>query len=636
MKTSQLRCARALKLLTTLSSAAILAFLTFGAASGAASQSQGHATRPTTRRFLAVASRAVPRPLTVASQRSRRADRNLVAKAKALRKCLAAHPARPSACRAARGALQHAGTEYKRAEDELAGIARADAYRGGAYSSRSSALQAPKLSVSGEKLSWNQVDQVNTYVFVRKVPGQPDQYSTVSGTSTTPPPVPGVTVKYSVRTAVNGSSWASEQSISYPDPTGTTPTAPETTPTAPETTPTAPGSPEPPPSETVDTQAAPKLAVSGLTLSWSPVGNVSTYVLAIVVPGQATKYTEVSGTSITPSAVPGVTVSYSVRTAVDGSAWAPEVSISFPAKSLPPATTPPPQPAPSEPEKTQPGSPLTSPMWVGVDAGGWPSSFASDVAGAASYVRLESPSSIAGWTAAGVKVIDDMAGQSNSGGVSAINATEWAAKAVAAVKANPEIAAIEVLNEPGNQWMGWGSNAGDAANAAAYDHLLKVVHEAMVANFGTHYPPLLASYDGGEGPTTWGEEMWAAEPNVGSYINGITLHSYGGASNRTNSALGSRDHIEEAHAQHPNIPIYVTEVGWPTAVGQPATGDSLQWTEAEQASNITNFITWAKSTDYIADVTIFNYRDYGTNDYYGIETASGAHKLSYAALAAFK
>jgi hypothetical protein len=627
MKTSQLRCAHALKLLTTLSSAAILAFLTFGAASGAASQSQGHQTRPTTRRFRAVASRSVPRPLTVASRRSRRADRNLVAKAKALRKCLAAHPARPSACRTARGALQYAGSEYKRAENDLAGIARADAYNGGGYSSRSSALQAPKLSVSGEKLSWNEVDQVNTYVFVRKVPGQPDQYSTVSGTSTTPPPVPGVTVKYSIRTAVNGSAWASEQSISYPDPT--------------ETAPTLPASPQPPPTETVDTpptetvdtQAAPKLAVSGLTLSWSPVGNVSTYVLAIVVPGQATQYTEVSGTSITPSAVPGVTVAYSVRTAVDGSAWAPEVTISFPAKSTPPA---PPSIKPSETEKTQPGSPLTSPMWVGVDAGGWPSSFASDVAGAASYVRLESPSSIAGWTAAGVKVIDDMAGQSNSGGVSALNATEWAAKAVAAVKANPEIAAIEVLNEPGNQWMGWGSNAGDAANAAAYDHLLKVVHEAMVANFGTHYPPLLASYDGGEGPTTWGEEMWAAEPNVGSYINGITLHSYGGTSNRTNSALGSRDHIEEAHSQHPSIPIYVTEVGWPTAVGQPATGDSLQWTEAEQASNITNFITWAKGTGYVADVTIFNYRDYGTNDYYGIETASGAHKLSYAALATFK
>jgi len=31
-------------------------------------------------------------------------------------------------------------------------------------------------------------------------------------------------------------------------------------------------------------------------------------------------------------------------------------------------------------------------------------------------------------------------------------------------------------------------------------------------------------------------------------------------------------------------------------------------------------------------VTIFNYRDYGSNDWYGIESASGAHKLGYEAL----
>jgi hypothetical protein len=330
-----------------------------------------------------------------------------------------------------------------------------------------------------------------------------------------------------------------------------------------------------------------------------------------------------------------VTVHYSLRTAVDGSAWSPEVAITYPIAATPPPT--PPAPPVKEEQETTPSSPLiTSPMWVGVDAGGWPSSFAADVAGAASYVRLDTPSSIAGWTHAGVKVIDDMSGPSNAGGVSAVNATEWAAQAVAEVKANPEIVAVEVLNEPGNKWMGWGSNAGSAANAAAYDHLLKVVHEAFVANFGSSYPRILASYDGGEGPTTWGEEMWAADPNVGSYIDGITMHSYGGTSNRTQSALGDRHQVEAAHAQHPNIPVYITEVGWPTAVGQPPTGDSLQWTEAEQAQNITNFVNWAKGTGYIQDVTIFNYRDYGSNDWYGIESASGAHKLSYSALAAFR
>lgn len=59
------------------------------------------------------------------------------------------------------------------------------------------------------------------------------------------------------------------------------------------------------------------------------------------------------------------------------------------------------------------------------------------------------------------------------------------------------------------------------------------------------------------------------------------------------------------------------EVGWPTAVGQSSTGDSLQWSESEQASSITNFIAWASGTGYVAEVVYFNYHDYGTNDWYG-------------------
>ncbi|HEY4812633.1 MAG TPA: hypothetical protein VIH71_16410 [Solirubrobacteraceae bacterium] len=610
--------------------AVFVALLTFAAASGAASQAKHSSSTRNHRLFAIAASRSVPRPLAVAAAVSRNADRNLVTKAKRLKKCLAAHPTQPSACSAARSALQNAGSQLKRAQSKLASIAggsASPAYRAGySRSGWYSLLQAPKLAVSGEKLSWTQVAGVVNYVFVRKVPGQPDQYSTVSGTSVTPPPVPGVTVTYSVRTAVNGSSWASEESISYPEPAGTTPGEHETETEAPHG--------EPTPTETVDTQAAPKLVASGLKLSWNPVGDVSAYVLAIKVPGKAEQFTEVSGTSFTPPVVAGMTVGYSVRTAVDGSAWSPEVAISYPSMSTPPPPPPPPSEEPKA-EETPSGSILTSSMWVGVDVGGWPSTFAADVAGAASYVRVNSQSSVPGYTAAGLHVIDLLLDE-NSAGVSGLNATEYAAKAVAAVKANPKMAALEVLNEPGNEWGAMGPNAGSATNAAAYDHLLKVLHEALVANFGNSYPPVLASYDGGEGPTTWGQEMWAAEPNVGNYINGITMHSYGGTSNRAHSALGDRGQIEAAHAQHPNIPIYVTEVGWPTAVGQPSTGDSFQWTEAEQAQNVTNFVNWAKGTGYIQDVTIFNYRDYGTNDFYGIETASGAHKLSYTALAAFR
>jgi hypothetical protein len=67
-------------------------------------------------------------------------------------------------------------------------------------------------------------------------------------------------------------------------------------------------------------------------------------------------------------------------------------------------------------------------------------------------------------------------------------------------------------------------------------------------------------------------------------------------------------------------------------VGQPSTGDSLQWTESEQAANVTNFIAWAHNTGYVAEVVYFNYRDYGTNAWYGIARADGSHKPAYEAL----
>jgi len=540
----------------------------------------------------ATGARTFPRVLRAAAFRSRRADRTLVSDARGLKRCRAQHAKHPKRCDAARRAVQRAGTRLARAERQLAAIASGT----GAAASTSRAAgprQAPQLSVSGQTLHWTRVARIGTYVLVSRVPGQIAAYSVVRGRAFTPPPVPGVTVRYAVRTTTGGSAWSTEQSISYPSAPGTS-----------------------------DSQAAPSLGVSGQTLTWAAMTGVRTYILETNAPGQVSQYSVVSGTSTTPPAVPGATVHYTIRTAVDGSTWSPEVSISYPAAT-------PIQPTPGTASRQ---SPLTGPMWVGVDAGAWPSSVAGDVAGAVGYVRLDSPGSIAGWTAAGLKVIDCRSGPYSEGGVSAINASQWAQEAVAWYDANPEAVAIEVLNEPGNSGF-WGPNAGDQENATAYAHLLKVVHEAFVANGRS--PVILASYDGGEGPTTWGEEVFRADPNVGSYIGGITMHSYGGTENRAASALGTRYHIEAAHAQHPDIPIYVTEVGWPTAVGQPPTGDSLQWTEAEQAANITGFIDWAKGTGYIADVTIFNYRDYGSNDWYGIESASGAHKLGYDALAAF-
>ena len=159
-------------------------------------------------------------------------------------------------------------------------------------------------------------------MLVSKVPGQIAAYSVVRGTAFTPPPVPGVTVSYAVRTTTNGSAWSTERSISYPS------------------------APEP-----SDSQAAPSLSVSGQTLTWVAMPGVRTYILQTNAPGQAAQYSVVSGTSTTPPSVPGATVHYSIRTAVDGSAWSPEVSISYPAA----------QPIQPNPGTASRQSPLTGP-----------------------------------------------------------------------------------------------------------------------------------------------------------------------------------------------------------------------------------------------------------------------------------
>ena len=78
-------------------------------------------------------------------------------------------------------------------------------------------------------------------------------------------------------------------------------------------------------------RAAPVLRVSGTTIAWKRVADVNRYVLATKLPGRATSYKVVTGTSVTPPAAPGQRVDYGLRTDVKGSAWAREVSIAYPA-----------------------------------------------------------------------------------------------------------------------------------------------------------------------------------------------------------------------------------------------------------------------------------------------------------------
>lgn len=291
-----------------------------------------------------------------------------------------------------------------------------------------------------------------------------------------------------------------------------------------------------------------------------------------------------------------------------------------------PSTTPEPSPAP-EPTPSPAG------MIVGLDAGNYGSAGAADVRGAVNTVRFDrdlGASALENFKKAGLRIQMLFPGDYNSGGVCSINASTWVSETLSFYKTNTnptQTPDIEVLNEPGGSWF-WGPDAESSTNALCYRNLLKKTHEAFLAQYGESAPNILGTLDGGNGLNfgkAWITSDWR------TYVDGFIVHPYGGTGSRTSSALGNRALVESAHALTGG-PVYITEVGWPTATGQPATGDSLQWSESEQATNITNFITWAHGTGYVAEVDYFNYRDYGTNAWYGICRTDGSHKPAYEAL----
>jgi hypothetical protein len=162
--------------------------------------------------------------------------------------------------------------------------------------------------------------------------------------------------------------------------------------------------------------------------------------------------------------------------------------------------------------------------------------------------------------------------------------------------------------------------------------LLRVLHEQLARDFPEAIrPKVLASWDGGNGGSSLFGAGWKAYGGL-AYCDGVTVHPYGGSEGHEGGALGNRADVVGAHEQS-GKPVYVTEVGWPTDLGAPSTGDSQQWTEAQQARNILGFIDWARATRFVAMVVIFGLADYGGNNWYGVERADRSHKPAYAALA---
>jgi hypothetical protein len=272
-------------------------------------------------------------------------------------------------------------------------------------------------------------------------------------------------------------------------------------------------------------------------------------------------------------------------------------------------------------------------MHVGLNETGYGIYAAQDVATTFNFDRFDmvSTESASDLWSRGVAVDALFSGPYNTGGVSAINPTTWVqntlnqfqSECAGSIKNCPS---LEVLNEPSGFWF-WGPNAEDSTNEAAYAHLLVDTYTAFHNKYGSASPKILGSFDN----DAWWAGVISAVPTINSYIDGIVVHPYGGTGSVASSAQGNRALVVDAH-QTTNKPVWVTEFGWPTAVGQPATGDSLQWTLPEQATNTYNFVTWLRSLGYVAAATDFNYQDYGTNDFYGVETSAGVRKPSWTAL----
>ncbi len=282
----------------------------------------------------------------------------------------------------------------------------------------------------------------------------------------------------------------------------------------------------------------------------------------------------------------------------------------------------------------------SSTMRVGLDAGGWDwASAVKDVGGAVHYVRASysyynSDPQMQLLASNGITLMPLFSGGSSIGSINAAsfagNVLTWFKRyghggSFWAGKTDLGATTAEILNEPGNPYF-WS----DPANYSAYAGLIEAVHSALGALPEANRPKLLVSYDGGFGGDSYGRTLVKTDPNLLKLQLGWTVHPYGGHGSA--SAQGNRPRVTEAYADT-HQPVYVTEVGWPTATGKEATGDSLQWSESQQATNIKEFVFWARGLGYVDAVIDFNYADYGTNNWYGIVDTSGTrHKLAYATL----
>ncbi len=479
--------------------------------------------------------------------------------------------------------------------------------------------KAPKLSVVGGTVQWSPMGTESSYgvAISNDVRGAADRvthYLTIprqagDTQSYTPKLEPGETVYVGVTTN-EGETWSErEATVSAPslepEPEPESEPAPQPEPEpepAPELEPEPESAPKPVETETTTPDVpAPVLSVHGNTLSCKDLPGVTGYTLATVRNATTTRdttYRAITGTSFTPPAVPGQTINYGLaaRTPVGGP-WALEVSITYP-----PATTPPP---PSEP----PTSPATFglPFVKGVDANlqGWGinnlPAIASEMNSLGvsweredlSWESVEPQKGVFNWsgfdkTVAAAKehniTILPIVGYAPSwtGPTNSAAYAEFVSAAVA--RYGPGTSANlqwwELWNEPyfAYAWSGhtpepeaYGRDALAAAQAA------KAVAPSVKLLVAADYQESAQTGGSSSEEKTWVNDMFAAAPTLGKWIDGVSVHPYGGdPALPLKEAGGYLDtggtwgfqRIDTIHskflAHGANVPFWITEEGWST------------------------------------------------------------------------
>lgn len=340
--------------------------------------------------------------------------------------------------------------------------------------------------------------------------------------------------------------------------------------------------------------AAPKLTVTDQTISWQRVQHgrkfVRNYELATIrnpTTTRDTTYRIVRCCAVTPPAVPGETVRYTLRANVNGSPWADDVSITYP------------------PAGIDPSAPVRG---INTNVTGWGSQGpqvlsemsalgANWIREDLSWARSEPSRGVFDWSsfdntvalarAAGFQILPIL-GYAPAWS-SPNNAADFGNFVAAAVSrygpgTTADITYFEVWNEPyyAYAWSGMAPDAGQYAN----DYVAAVT-AGRAANPAAKF---LISADNADAPksggscpwnTCWIEDMFTAEPTLSSYIDGISFHPYtqDGPANPLaedstfrsvtgNWAFARIDVAQRVFAERGvNAPFWITEVGWSTCPG---------------------------------------------------------------------